>query len=285
MALPKNLHDFDLNALNFESKIKAKPEKKPQFSIIYGKGGIGKSSAACYSPDPIIIPVGKETGAEMMCVPKFPNHHDMELKPVDHVFAALSWLIKAEHTRKTVIIDNVGSFREAVDEDVEVSNPNVDLKAFGKGSALSYQYWTALLSSIDSLMKKRGLNVILLAHDGAYNVSLQDGSYYQKISVNAQRGENTNVMGLLEARAHNVFYMTNEASVITVKDNFGQKKKIAAAGNVNRTIYTKPSGQFFAKSRVNLDDHYDISDSGSEEELLKDLSNPDIIRFWSDVYR
>lgn len=285
MALPKNLHDFDLKALKIESKITSKPEKKPQFSVIYGKGGIGKSSLASYSHDPIILPVGRETGHEGMYVPKFPNSDEMGLSIINHVFACLSWVIKNEHTRKTLIIDNGGSYREGVDEDVESSNVGVDLKAFGKGASFAYPYYTRLMAAIDEVIKRRNMNVILLAHDGAYNVNLPDGTYFQKISVNMPGGENTNVRGLIEARAHNVFYMVNESPTMNVKNNFGVTKKIATSGNVSRVIYTKPAGNFFAKSRVNLDDYYPIIDSGSEEELLKDRTNPDMVRFWSDVYK
>ena len=76
------------------------------------------------------------------------------------------------------------------------------------------------------------------------------------VSMLSRLGENTNAMGLIEARAHNVFYMVNEAPTINVKNNFGTTKKVATAGDVTRGIYTKPTGTFFAKSRVNLDEYY-----------------------------
>jgi len=289
MALPTKDIDFDLKSLDFESKIKAKPEKKPQFTTLFAKGGMGKSTISCYSPDPIIIPVGKETGAEKMCVPKFPTYAEMNLTPVAHVFACMQWVLKAQHTRKTLIIDNVGSYREAVDEDVEDSNKGVDLKAYGKGAAFSYPYWTRLLAGIDAVMKRRDMHVILLAHDGTYNVNLPDGSYYQKTSINAQRGENTNVVGLLEARCHNVFYLKGEDMVIADKRGIvskdGPTKKYATSGNTKRIIYTKPRGEAFAKSRVNMEEYYEIEESETEEELLEKRTNESIIKFWNDVYR
>lgn len=286
MALPTNNFDFDLKSLDFESKIKAKPEKKPQFSVFYGKGGIGKSSLTCYSPDPIILPIGRESGHEKMCVPKFPSNEEMGLTPINHVFAAITWCLKAEHTRKTLIIDNVGSYRESVDEDVEQSNQGIDLKAYGKGAVLAYPYWTRLLAGIDAIMKKRDMHVILLGHDGSFNVNLPDGSYYQKISINAPRGENTNVMGLIEARAHNVLYMRGEDNVMTEKRGVNtQNKKYATGGLTKRVIYTKPHGDFFAKSRVNMDEYYEIEQSDTEEDLLKNRTNPTAIKLFEDLYR
>jgi hypothetical protein len=278
MALPTKDQAFDLKSLDFESKIKAKPDKKPQFTTLFSKGGMGKSTIASYSPDPIIIPVGRETGHERMCVPKFPTYSEMNLTPIEHVFACMQWVLRSEHTRKTLIIDNVGSYRESVDEDVETSNPGIDLKAYGKGAAFSYPYWTRLLAGIDAIMKKRDMHVILLGHDGVYNVNLPDGSYYQKISINAPRGENTNV-----------FYLKGEDMVIADKRGIvskdGPTKKYATTGNTKRIIYAKPRGEAFAKSRPGMNDYYEIENSESEEELLQKRSNESIIQFWNDVYK
>jgi 5-methyltetrahydrofolate--homocysteine methyltransferase len=41
------------------------------------------------------------------------------MKPIDFVFGAVAKLLKTDHTRKTVVFDNLGCYREAVDEDVE----------------------------------------------------------------------------------------------------------------------------------------------------------------------
>jgi len=287
MALPKNFDEFDLKSFDFESKITAKPEKKPQFTCIYGKGGVGKSSLYCYAEAPIIIPVGRETGNEKMHVHKFPTADEMKLSPINHVFACIAWALKTEHSRKTLIISNLGSFREVADEDVEESNKGVDLKAYGKGAALAYPYYTRLLAGIDMLMKKRDMHVILEAHEGPYNVNLPDGSYYSRISVNAPRGENTNVQGLIEARAHNVFYMREEALAIADKRGIvnanGPTKKYATSGATRRIIYTKPRGEFFAKSRANLEEFYEIENSETEEELLKNRTNQSIIKLFEDM--
>jgi len=287
MAIPR-LDSFDLKSLDFESKIKAKPEKKPQFTVIYGKGGVGKSSLYCYAESPIIIPVGRETGNEKMHVPKFPNADEMNLSAINHVFACMAWAIKNDHSRKTMIISNLGSFREAVDEDVEESSgKDVDLKAYGKGAALAYPYYTKLLAGIDQIMKKRDMNVILEAHEGPYNVNLPDGSYFSRISINAPRGENTNVQGLIEARAHNVFYMREEALAIADKRGIvnkdGPTKKYATSGATRRIIYTKPRGEFFSKSRANLEDFYEIDNSDTEDELLKNRTNQSIIKLFEDI--
>jgi len=275
----------DLNKIDFESiGLIPKAEKHPQFTVIYGKGGLGKTTAACYSPDPVIIPIGRETGHERMVANGIPAFQcPPGMAPLDFVFGAIQKLLNSEHSRKTVIFDNIGTFRECVTEDVENDNKDKDLKIWGRGSALEFPYYGKLLAGIDKLLKK-GLHVILIAHDVSFNVNLESGDYYSRVGINAPAGENTNVRGLLEARAHNVFFIQGENPTTVVKGAGGKNKQIATSGQISRVIYTKPAGTFFAKSRVNLDLFYEIEPSDTEEELLKNRSNPTLIKLWSDVY-
>jgi len=281
MAIPS------LDNVKFDDiELAVKTKKRPQFSIIYGKGGIGKTTAACYSPDPVILPVGRETGQERMIdngVPSFENTKGMP--PIEFVFGCMQKLLKTEHSRKTLIIDNIGSFREAVEEDVEADNKGVDLKAYGKGAALAYPYYTRLLAGIDAIMKKKDMHVILIAHDVLYNINKEDGTYYQRIGINAPAGENTNVRGLLEARAHNVLYIRGEDPTRTVKGVMGGVKQIATSGKINRVIYTKPQGTFFAKSRVNAEPYYEIEPTETEEDLLNNKTNETLIQLFTDLYK
>jgi len=232
----------DINKIDFESiGLIPKAEKHPQFTVIYGKGGLGKTTAACYSPDPVIIPIGRETGHERMvanCIPAFQCPPDMA--PLDFVFGAIQKLLKSEHSRKTVIFDNIGTFRECVTEDVESDHKGADLKAWGRGVSLEFPYYGKLLAGFDQLLKK-GLHIILIAHDASYNINLESGDYFSRISIACPSGENTNVRGLLEARAHNVFFIQGENPTTVVKGAGGKNKQIATSGQISRVIYTKPA--------------------------------------------
>lgn len=275
----KDLDKIDFSAIGLAPKA----EKRPQFTVIYGQGGLGKTTAACYSPDPVIIPIGRETGHERMVEFGIPAFQNPGIDNLSFVFGSLAKLLKTEHSRKTVILDNIGTYREIVDEDVEADNKGQDLKAYGRGLAIAFPYYTRLLSGIAMLMKK-GINVVLIAHDVNFNVNLEDGNYYSRVGINAPAGENTNVRGLIEARAHNVLYMIGENPTIPVKAG-GRTKYMATGGKIDRVIYTKPTGKFFAKSRVNLDSSYVISHSETDEELLKNRTNPTLIKLWQDIYK
>jgi hypothetical protein len=296
MAIPE-FEELDISRVSFDTI----EMKKPQFSVIIGKGGIGKTSLACYSiGDCIILPIGRETGHEEMPVHKFDTFDKMGLSPIEHVFTCFSWILKHPRAEnlKTLIIDNVGAYREIVDEDVIRSRPRakvdgeiVDIKSltdygFGKGAAMAYPYWTRLLKGIDAVMKRRNMNVILIGHEGYHTVNRPDGSYYQRISINAPSGANTDVVGLIEARCHNFFYMDSEVTTATDKRGMPQNgKHYAKREDITRIIYTKEQGDVFAKCRADMNPIYEIMPSESKDELLKKRNNESIIKFWNDVYR
>jgi hypothetical protein len=282
MAIPK------LNDLSFDNIELAKPAQKyPQFTVLYGKGGVGKTTLASYSENPVIVPVGRETGHEIHAnwgIPTFAN--TQERPPLDFLFACIARLLKTAHSRKTLIIDNLGTYREAVDEDVEEDNKGNDkLDSFGKRQALCYPYYTRLLAGFDALMKKKEMNIILIAHEVLHNVNKEDGTYYSRTGIHAPAGQNTNVRALLEARAHNVLYLKLEPQTRKAKDSMGQEKLIATGGAPKRIIYTKPHSSFFAKCRVNMEPFYEIESSDNEEDLFKNKINQDIINFWNELYR
>jgi AAA domain len=279
MAIP------NINDLKFDDIGMAVKKARPSFTILYSAGGVGKSTISAYNPNPVILPVGRETGAERCIdfgIPCFEN--TKERPAVEFVFACMAKLLKTEHNRKTLIMDNLGTYREAVDEQIEDDNKGVDLNAFGKRQALAYPYYTRLLAGFDLLMKKKAMNIVLLAHSSPINVNLPNGDYYQTITIHAPRGDNTHVVSLLEARAHNVLYLKAETQTRKIKGALGVEKTIGSIGNVKRMVYTRQTGLYFAKSRGNMQEAYEITETDDPVELLKDRSNESIIKLWADVY-
>jgi len=284
MALPKNLHSTDFKPFDFTKKIKSAPERGAQFSVIYAQGGGWKSTISSYAKNPIILPVWLETGHRVADCPKFPEIGEYEgLSPINHVFSAINWLLKEDHSRKTLIIDNLGSFREAVVNDVQTDNPN-EKTAF-KLAVLYYGYYPYLLEAIATLMNKRGMDVILLAHSGSVTVNQADGTWYDTTSINAPQGKNTNARELIEARANNVFYIKNQPVTMDDKRGLGldsKKKYITSSGK--KVIYTRPREDFFAKCRLDMQDSYQIDKSDNIHELLTLKNNESIIDCWRDFY-
>ena len=285
MALPtkEQVNNFD------DVFIETSTKQETQFTIIYGKADTAKTTIACYSPDPVIIPVGRELCHQRMLCPKMENRNNID--PITHLFTCINYLLKKEHSRKTVIIDNLTSYREILEEDVVKTYKSNDKTAtslgdfeFGKGQMHAYQYYKRLLAGIDALIKQRQLHVILIAHDGYYTINKPDGSYYQKMSLNAQGGDNTNARTLFESRAHDVLLMTCDDVVVERTSSMGVKRKIASGMPTQRVIHTKQTSAFFAKTKSAIEKSIIVEESENEYELLHELSNPTYKQLFIDLY-
>lgn len=286
MSLPKR-EDLNIDRVKVEHGAKT----MPQFTVIYGKGDTGKTTLACHSPAPILIPVGRELCHEKFHVHKIPNTE--KLNPILHLFEAMEFLRKKPHSRKTLVIDNLSCYREAVEEDVIDTYPaEGDRKAtslgdygYGKGQAYAFNYYTRLLEGIDRLIKEREMHVILIAHEVLHTVNLPDGKYYQKTGIYAPTGDKTNVCGLLEQRANNVLYIRCEDEVRAVKNHMGIERRIVMPGRKQqRIVYTKPYGDVFAKTKSDIDSAIEIEHTDNINSLNKELNNPSILKLFERLY-
>ncbi|MFA5127321.1 MAG: AAA family ATPase [Patescibacteria group bacterium] len=280
MSLP------ELDKIDFKDISIAKPKPRPQFTVLYGSGKTGKTSAAIYSEEPVILPVGNESGQEIMIkygVPCFEGTDS--INGLKMVFGGIAKLLRTDHTRKTLIIDNLSRFRELVDDDILIDHKGEDLTAYGKAQALAFPYYKRLVAGIKLLMAKKQMNVVLIAHDVSYNVQLKDGTYYSKTGILAPAGENTNVRALLESTAHNVLYMKEVAEVKEVTTPMGAKKKMAKEIDSKRVIYTRSKSSFFAGSYNRLEDEYEIENTEELDDLYAKRNNQTLIKFFEELYK
>jgi hypothetical protein len=281
MALP------DKKSVSFDDiKITRDTDPGAQFTVIYGKGDVGKTAAAIYSPEPVLIPVGMER-----CHRKFPVfkiENTTGKPPINHLFDAMTYLICKEHNRKTVIIDNLSTFRTVTEADVIEAYPLSEGKnakslgdyGYGRGQAFAFAYYMRLLDGIDALLNK-GIHVILIAHESQHTINLPNDTYYQETGIYAPTGDKTNVKGLLEAKANNILYLRTEASVRKTSNTMQEKSRMATMTPISRVIYTRQTGLFFAKTKSNLPDYIEVEQSNSFDDLAN-LKNQTLINLFKE---
>mgnify|MGYP003638781690 CR=1 FL=1 len=132
-------------------------QKLPPRICIYGAHGIGKSTLASQFPNPIFI--STEDGIDALEVTSFPKAEKLE-----DVVENVKTLIKEDHGFRTVVIDSVDWLIEPlIMQNVEGSHEAKDL-AYGKGQMLVAEEFREILQGLDVLRRKRGMNVVLLAH-------------------------------------------------------------------------------------------------------------------------
>lgn len=138
------------------SLIVGKQELPPRICI-YGVHGVGKSTFASKFPKPIFI--STEEGLDSLDVTSFPR-----AKKIDDIAESIGTLAKEEHDFKTVVIDSVDWLIEPlIVADVD-SKYDEKAQAYGKGQMYVAETFREILQGLDVLRKKRGMNVVLLAH-------------------------------------------------------------------------------------------------------------------------
>jgi hypothetical protein len=139
------------------SKLHVGPQQVPPRICFYGTHGIGKSTLAAMFPKPIFI--STEDGLASMDVTSFPR-----AEHVNDVEAQIRTLIKEEHDFKTVVIDSVDWLCEPlITGDIEARYDAKDL-AYGKAQVFVAESLREIFGGLDVLRKKRGMNVVLIAH-------------------------------------------------------------------------------------------------------------------------
>lgn len=134
-------------------------ERKPPKLLLYGTGGIGKSTFAASAPNPIFIQT--EDGLSTVGADRFPlstSSSDVEAK--------LSSLLVTEHGYHTVVIDSADWLEKIILEEICKDNGWKDLS---KSPYASYRkieptYWTRIIELLDALNRRKRMAIIVIAH-------------------------------------------------------------------------------------------------------------------------
>ena len=149
-------------AINLKSISKGTQQKAPRM-IILGVEKIGKSTFACGSNAPIVLPIKQEEGVDALDCAKFPT-----LNSFDEVKEALGVLIKDEHEYKTVVIDSASALEPLVYDDVCKKENATSIEkvggGYGKGYTEALSRWRELMDLLDVLRNQKSMASILIGH-------------------------------------------------------------------------------------------------------------------------
>lgn len=142
---------------DWKSTLVVGKQQLPPRICVYGVHGVGKSTLAAQFPNPIFI--STEDGIDTLDVTSFPK-----ATHVNDVVGNIKTLIREEHEFKTVVIDSIDWLVEPlIVGDIEATHDAKDL-AYGKGQMLVAESLREIFQGLDMLRRKRGMNVVLLAH-------------------------------------------------------------------------------------------------------------------------
>jgi hypothetical protein len=209
--------------------------------VIYGPGGIGKTSLAAMAPKPIFADIERST-------------LDMDVERATGIESwsdLRSWLAQGDFSGiDTIVIDSATKAEEWCVAHVLTNVPNdkgikvqrLEDYGYGKGYAHVYEEWRKFLADLER-HHETGRNVVLVAHEQIALAPNPMGEDFKRFQPRLQSSDKANVMAATKEWADHVFFVCYDTAV---KDG-------KARGEGTRTIYCTESPSRVAKVRALAD--------------------------------
>ena len=165
----------------------SKPAPEPMIATICGNPGSGKTSLASTFPKPFLIRTSGEGVPRDIAPEHMPDTLD-EVSKVAHLWAQLMALVDEEHDYQTLILDSVTGLESIFIQDVLDSDPKARgiqqaLGGYGAGRAAVTASHMRVRKAAEALRKRRGMNVVFIAHADIVTINPPDGDAYSSYSL------------------------------------------------------------------------------------------------------
>lgn len=216
-------------------------EPKPDRILLVGTEGVGKTTFAADAPNPIFICAEDGIPPVLGEVPRFPTPETLT-----DVLDAARALIREEHEFGTFVIDTIDWLEPVIWQELCARNSWTDIEApgYGKGYVAAAEEWRKLLSALDVLRQRKGMEIILLAHAAIRTFQNPAGGDYSRYECKL----NKNAAALVKEWADvNLFAIHEE--FVQVKNGRETRKGISTG---RRVIHTERTAAWDAKNRYAL---------------------------------
>lgn len=211
--------------------------------VIYGPGGVGKSSMAADAPSPIFFdPTGgtSELDVERVAEP------EGGFKWQDLV-DTVEWLRVNEHDYKTLVIDELGACEEMCWEYICKRDQKSSVIAWGynKGFQVALDEWRKLVTKLDRLRIEKEVGIILIGHSQVSSFKNPEGHDYNRFVIKLH----DKIRGLLFEWVDAQLFCKWESYTGSPKDS---DKIIGVSKPGSRLMFTEERAAFDAKNRFSL---------------------------------
>lgn len=203
--------------------------------LIYGLPGVGKSTFAAGSPEPVFI--CSDSGTEQLDIARFPMPESWS-----DVVKCVKEYASVAHDYKTLVFDTVGWLEHLAYAHVCNANgwSDIEQPGYGRGYAAALHLWLVLLKDIERAWL-RGSNIIFVAHSVIKPYNNPEGDNYDRHTPMMR----DKLSDKLQSWVDSVFFATYDITVS--KDH----KAMMRGGRVIRTTFTPA---YDAKNRYGFPD-------------------------------
>lgn len=221
---------------------------EPFVAVLYGPGGVGKTTLACHAPTPFVLSF----------------EHGLKSERLKHIpkvnvatFAVMvQWLrdlIDKKHPFQTIVYDGLDAQEDLVTTAMCTANgwltdagrPDISKPGYGKGE-VELRNWYAALDVLERRLNDRGISIVKVGHQRSIKVSPPTSEPYSTYGFNLR----PQIAELLYNRADLVGFMSTPITL--VRDDNARAKIARAISSDRPALYLRGEAAFFAKNRYDM---------------------------------
>lgn len=253
------------------STIASGPRLKPPKIVVYGVGGVGKTTFAAGAPNPIFL--FTEEGQGALDVARFePRDNDPVLRSWDELLQCLAALHSEQHDYQTVVLDSL-DFAEpllwahvAAQHNVE----GIEDFGYGKGYVHAAQEARNLTGWLDALRNDRNMAIVVICHCDTVKFDDPTSESYDVYDFRVHK----RLSALFDYWSDAVLFANYETVVLKEKDGFkGERRR--GVGRGERVLYTEKRPAFRAKNRYGLQPKIPLSWQAFQDGIVKIEDQPE----------
>lgn len=212
--------------------------------LIYGPGGVGKTTFASDAKDAIVI--SAEDGADFKKVARFPAAESWQ-----DVLDAVAELRDSEHSYKALALDSVDWMEQLIASHVCAKHKKESLESFGYGAGYSlvFDEMRAFIAQLERLRRDKGMAIVAIAHSAVKLFNNPEGENFDRYELKLQASKNASVAGLWKEWPDFLLFANYETHTTKEKN-----KAVKGEATGARYIYTQRAAAYDAKSRLALPD-------------------------------
>lgn len=215
--------------------------REPSRILIYGVGGVGKSTFLSEAPKPIFIDT--QDGTARLGVARFPRPKGWE-----DVLDALNELYTEEHSYQTLAIDLLDDLEALLWNYIcaRDDQENIEAYGYGKGYKVALAEWRVFLARLERLRREKGMAIGFVAHSMIRPFKNPEGEDFDRYTLQIHE----QAAGLIRGWCDTVLFARHE----TLLKTDPKKKRTRGISTGARVIQTVETAAYYAKNRDNLPD-------------------------------
>ena len=220
---------------------------RPPKIVLYGVGGVGKTTFASRAPNPIFI--FAEEGQGTLDVQRFKFGQEEVIHSWEDLLDAVGALYHQEHDYQTLVIDSLDAAESFLWAYTAKKHNKTDIESFdyNKGYYYAAEFTSVLLQGLDALRRVRNMSIVIICHSQIVRFEAPDAPSYDRYDLRLQK----RLTPVIDHWADAVLFANYRHSIVSEDETFG-RERMRAVGYGERVLYCEARPAFRAKNRYGL---------------------------------